>query len=103
MNSVFLCDVSHLRSHGSFVKYIEILRDEVIAYIFDDDVIVRSTFCPHFGGHISVDELNERLRCNWHGWEFCPKSGKCISHNIGAILSSYDVEINGDSIFVLVP
>lgn len=56
--------------------------------------------CPHQGGPLSEGSIeNGYLRCPWHGWDFCPHSGKSPgSHDDG--IDTYPVEERSDGIYI---
>ncbi|MBE8221372.1 MAG: Rieske 2Fe-2S domain-containing protein [Bdellovibrionales bacterium] len=56
--------------------------------------------CPHQGGPLSEGSIEKGyLRCPWHGWDFCPHSGKSPgSHDDG--IDTYPVEERKDGIYI---
>jgi len=55
--------------------------------------------CPHQGGPLGEGSIeNGKLRCPWHGWDFNPCGGSSDGFNDG--LDSFELRIEGDSIFV---
>lgn len=59
--------------------------------------------CPHQGGPLGEGSIeNGLLRCPWHGWDFCPKSGRAPGgHDDG--VPTYPVDVREDGIFVQLP
>ena len=54
------------------------IRDEVIVFINNEKIYVKSSICPHFGGPISYNNDEENLYCAWHGLKFSIE-GKCLN------------------------
>lgn len=100
MSLVLLCHIDDLNQNGQYIKYIEEIRDEIIAYKHEDTIYVKSSFCPHYGGDLRYNEKTQKLRCSWHDWKFCPKEGKCTSHQYRGKLREYNFEIKENQIFV---
>lgn len=61
---------------------------------------VISSFCPHFGGPLTVKDGN--LHCNFHDYSFDIETGVCLNRNFGGKCLSYDFfrDENGLSIVV---
>jgi pyruvate oxidase len=55
--------------------------------------------CPHQGGPLGEGSIEKgKLRCPWHGWDFCPHGGK--SDDFGDGLDTYELKIENDKVFV---
>ena len=55
--------------------------------------------CPHQGGPLGEGSIEKGLlRCPWHGWDFNPCGGDSDGFEDG--LKSYELKIEGDSVFV---
>lgn len=56
--------------------------------------------CSHQGGPLGEGSIeNGLLRCPWHGWDFCPKTGKASGgHDDGVPI--YPVEEREDGIYI---
>lgn len=55
--------------------------------------------CPHQGGPLGEGSIEKgQLRCPWHGWDFCPNSGKTPGYDDG--VDAYAVEVREDGIYV---
>ena len=55
--------------------------------------------CPHQGGPLGEGSIeNGLLRCPWHGWDFCPLTGKTPGFDDG--VDAYDIDIRDDGIYV---
>lgn len=58
--------------------------------------------CKHMRASLATGGIKEgRLVCRWHGWTYDLDSGECLS-NAGFRLRKYDVEIDGDDVYVLI-
>lgn len=90
MKKLFICNLSSFKNY--FIKYIDEIRDEIIVFKFNDEILVRSSICPHFGGEIYFDKKKSILRCRWHLWEFEPKTGKCLTYNVKSNVRDYSVK-----------
>jgi nitrite reductase/ring-hydroxylating ferredoxin subunit len=96
MKKILLCNTKEIIKNKFYIKYIEELKDEIIAF-FDDEqknIKVFSSICPHFGGPLFYDK--KKIICKWHNWKFCKNSGKCLTYPIKATLDSYEFEVNPD-------
>lgn len=55
--------------------------------------------CPHQGGPLGEGSIeNGLLRCPWHGWDFCPLTGKAPGYDDG--VEVYPVEVRDDGVYV---
>ena len=92
---IYLCSTNYLSSNSFFVKWIDEIKDEVIVFIDSVRAIkIFSSICPHFGGTIIYNDIKDELNCKWHGWKFCIKSGKCLSHPMKASLKLYNFKVS---------
>ena len=99
MKKIFLIKKKYLKKNKFYIKYIEDIRDEVIAFLDKDNVLrIFSSICPHFGGEIFFDFKNDKLRCKWHDWEFCKSTGECLTFKIKTQLRKYDFKINPNNL-----
>jgi thiamine pyrophosphate-dependent acetolactate synthase large subunit-like protein/nitrite reductase/ring-hydroxylating ferredoxin subunit len=58
--------------------------------------------CPHQGGPLAEGTLEDGvLRCPWHGWGFCSKTGESTEESHGGV-AAYDVEVRDGGIHVAV-
>jgi len=93
-NNYYICNLNTLKNKGYFIKWIEEWKDELIAILNEDgELKIFSSICPHFGGEIYFDKKLNVLKCKWHAWSFCSKSGKCLNLPIKLSLKSYDVMV----------
>jgi nitrite reductase/ring-hydroxylating ferredoxin subunit len=90
MKALHICNLSSIQD-GSFVKYIDEIKDEIIVFKFNNDILIRSSICPHFGGELFFDKDKSTLRCNWHAWEFEPQKGKCLTYDVKSNVRSYEI------------
>ena len=93
-NKILICKSIELDKSTYVKKWIEDWKDEIIIFKKDNKIKLFSSICPHFGGEIVYDNKLKSLKCLWHDWKFCSKSGKCLSHPIRGKLNPYDFEIN---------
>jgi pyruvate oxidase len=60
--------------------------------------------CPHQGGPLGEGSIeNGYLRCPWHGWDYCPLTGKApgaFEEDDG--VRTYPVEVRDDGVYVAV-
>ena len=61
--------------------------------------------CPHQGGPLGEGSIeNGFLRCPWHGWDYCPLTGRPPGElEVEDALETFDVEVRGDGIYVGLP
>jgi thiamine pyrophosphate-dependent acetolactate synthase large subunit-like protein/nitrite reductase/ring-hydroxylating ferredoxin subunit len=58
--------------------------------------------CPHQGGPLGEGSIEKGLlRCPWHGWDYCPLTGKAPGFDDG--VEAFPVEVRDDGIYVAVP
>ena len=56
--------------------------------------------CPHQGGPLGEGSIeNGWLRCPWHGWDYCPLSGKSPA-GYDEKAPTYAIEVRADGIYV---
>ena len=59
--------------------------------------------CPHQGGPLGEGSIEKGLlRCPWHGWDYCPLTGRAPGSHEDAV-ESFAIEERGDGIYVRVP
>ncbi len=84
------------------MKKVLVDENEVVVINVDGKYFAVSDTCSHAGGSLSEGKLDDyTITCDWHGAQFECKNGKLIKFP-GEIndLSSYDVTIESDGIFV---
>ena len=61
--------------------------------------------CPHQGGPLGEGSIeNGLLRCPWHGWDYCPLTGKPPGElDVDDALDTFDVDIREDGVYVGLP
>jgi nitrite reductase (NADH) small subunit len=58
--------------------------------------------CKHMKASLATGNVvNGLLTCRWHGWQYDLHTGECIGRP-GMKLRRYDVEVDGDDIYVIV-
>ena len=95
-NKIQFCTIAELKEKKIITKWIEDWRDEVSAIFSEDNIVVFSTVCPHFGGELKLIHKPARLRCKWHGWSFDLKTGKCLSSMMTTCLRKYSFQEKND-------
>ena len=76
-------------------------HDVFVLNMNNNKICVKSSICPHFGGPITYDKVNNYLFCYWHGLKFTI-NGKCINQKDSKLcLNSYDYELKGNSIYII--
>lgn len=95
-DKIFICEFKELKDKKYLIKWVDEWRDELIVFFnkHSNEIKIKSSICPHFGGEIVYDQKDESLRCLWHNWRFCTNSGKCLTYPIKGILNPYDFEVN---------
>jgi len=102
MTKLFVCKFDELLKYKYKVKFVDEWKDEIIAFVdINKEVKVFSSICPHFGGPILFNFRNNQLKCKWHAWKFCAKTGKCLSYSIKSHLKEYKHLIEGENLYVL--
>ena len=88
----YICKLEILKKERYFVKWIDEWKDELIVFLDKNgEVKIFSSICPHFGGEIYFCKNKKKLRCKWHDWIYCPKTGKCETYNIKTNVRNYQV------------
>ena len=73
---------SLLPSNGEF-KYFDFpeFKNEFLVFKTNDgDLKIYSSFCPHFGGPLTIKE--GRLYCWFHAYEFDLEGGGCVNRKV---------------------
>ena len=92
IKTFYLCNKKLLLNKNYFIKWIDEIKDEVIVFLDKSkNIKIFSSICAHFGGEIHFDTSKNELRCKWHNWKFCTKTGKCLTHPIKGKFTNTDV------------
>jgi nitrite reductase/ring-hydroxylating ferredoxin subunit len=81
----------------------QILARRVAVFNHDGRLIGLESDCKHMraslakGGAIT----DGQLVCAWHGWKYNIETGECINMP-GFKLKKYDVELDGDAIYLII-
>ena len=95
-----ICTFSKLKSKNYIRLWIKDFNDEIIIFINNNKIYVKSSICPHFGGIIDYDENQKYLYCHWHGLKFSV-DGKCLNQiNFKKCLDSYVHKIVKNNIYI---
>ena len=69
---------------------------------YDGQYGVLDNRCPHQGGPLGEGSIeNGLLRCPWHGWDYCPLTGKAPGFDDGVKI--FPVEVRDDGVYVGFP
>lgn len=96
----------------------EISGREVAVFNIDDEYYAIGNYCPHMGGpcaegvvmgffsrddsdNLTYTEERKVVSCPWHGWEFDIATGEELAYSKKRLLT-YDVAVEGGSIYVIV-
>ncbi|GAB4237496.1 MAG: Rieske (2Fe-2S) protein [Methyloligellaceae bacterium] len=116
-----ICKVSDIKEGEIYPASAGAVRI-VLSRLPDGALKAYTSRCPHQGAcldyglvtgmveggsvnELTVDNARNVLRCPWHGFEFSLETGRAIVQNaIGKYLRlrSYEVEIEGDDVFVVI-
>jgi nitrite reductase/ring-hydroxylating ferredoxin subunit len=59
--------------------------------------------CRHEGGPLSSGVLiDDTVTCPWHGWTYNVRTGKAIVPPVGICVPTYEVQIEGEDVYVVV-
>jgi len=94
------CTLVELSQKKSITRWVEELRDEIMAVFSAGEIFVISSVCPHFAGELEVDWKNKDLRCKWHAWRFELQSGQCKTHNVKTCVRHYDYAVVDDFVVI---
>jgi nitrite reductase/ring-hydroxylating ferredoxin subunit len=77
----------------------------IAVYNVDGQFYATSDLCSHDKSSLSEDGYieNGEVECGWHFAKFCIKTGDVTAPPAREPLRTYDVQIDGDDIHVLVP
>ena len=96
---IYLCEYNDLKKSIYLIKWLEQIKDEIIVFLDQEKKIrIFSSICPHFGGEIFYNKKIQKLKCKWHGWSFCPDSGKCLTIPIKGQLKKYDFTVEPNNL-----
>ena len=60
--------------------------------------------CPHQGGPLGEGSIeNGLLRCPWHGWDYCPLTGKPPGEEFDDGVETFEVDVRDDGVYVAIP
>ena len=62
-NKIFFCKVEEINIKGYIIKFLDELKDEIIAFVDKDTKKIKifSSICPHFGGEIYYSDKDNLL------------------------------------------
>ena len=95
MKKIFLCYFKDLKRKSAIIKWIDMIKDEVIIFVDkNNEIKIFSSICPHFGGNLIYDFKKKVIKCKWHGWEFDTKNGSCLSNSSRTKLNNLPLKID---------
>ena len=95
-----ICNLSQLQFKDYIKLWIEDFKDEIIIFLDNKKIYVKSSICPHFGGPLSYDKDKKYLFCYWHGLKFS-SNGKCLNQkSFKPCLNSYSHKIDKNNIYI---
>ena len=60
--------------------------------------------CPHQGGPLGEGAIEGGwLRCPWHGWDYCPITGRAPGGHEDQGVATFPVEVRDDGVWVALP
>jgi thiamine pyrophosphate-dependent acetolactate synthase large subunit-like protein/nitrite reductase/ring-hydroxylating ferredoxin subunit len=81
------------------VKTVTIERKSLCMTRHDGQYGALDNRCPHQGGPLGEGSIeNGLLRCPWHGWDYCPLTGKAPGFDDG--VETFPVEVRADGVYV---
>ena len=77
------------------------LKNELIIYNKNNKYMVYSSFCPHFGGILKIN--NDKLHCHFHDYKYDLETGNCLNREFGSKCQKFEYfeDIDGLSIEIL--
>lgn len=85
------------------VKSVTIDKDTLCMTHYEGQYGALDNRCPHQGGPLGEGSIeNGLLRCPWHGWDYCPLSGKPPGDFDDGV-PVFDVEVRNDGVYVALP
>jgi len=99
MKEIYLCSLQELSKKKSIIKWVDEIKDEIIVfYDKENKVKVFSSICPHFGGELIYDNIENNLKCKWHGWKFETLDVTCINNSIRTKAKKIEFQIDPNPI-----
>jgi len=78
-----------------------ILARRVAVFNCGGRLIGMESECKHMKASLSTGTIeNGVIKCKWHGWRYDVESGECLNLK-GARLRRYEVQIEGDDVYLL--
>jgi nitrite reductase/ring-hydroxylating ferredoxin subunit len=100
--AVRVCEVSEL-APGE-IRRVPV-SPPIALYNVDGEFYATSDQCSHQRASLSADGVLEGdvVQCRWHWAKFCVKNGSVVERPAKKPLACYDVRIEDDVIYVIVP
>jgi thiamine pyrophosphate-dependent acetolactate synthase large subunit-like protein/nitrite reductase/ring-hydroxylating ferredoxin subunit len=81
------------------VKTVTVQNQSFCVTHYDGQYSVLDNRCPHQGGPLGEGSIeNGLLRCPWHGWDYCPLTGKAPGFDDG--VKTFPAEVRDDGVYV---
>jgi nitrite reductase (NADH) small subunit len=91
--------LSELPPGGVIEKHI--LARRVAVFNYEGRLIGMESDCKHMKASLTTAEIKDGvITCRWHGWRYDLATGECFDLK-GARLKQYDVEVDGDDVFII--
>ncbi len=82
------------------VKTVTVGKESIALTHHDGQYGALENACPHQGGPLGEGSIeNGYLRCPWHGWDYCPLSGKPPGGYDDGV-RTFPVEVRSDGIYI---
>jgi pyruvate oxidase len=86
------------------VKTVTIGTTSLCLTHYDGKYGAMDNHCPHQGGPLGEGSIeNGLLRCPWHGWDYCPLTGKSPGEEFDDGVPAFAVEVRDDGVYVGLP
>ena len=96
-----ICSLSQLENKKFIKLWLDEFKDEIILFINNKKIYIKSSICPHFGGPITYDKDKNYLFCYWHGLKFAV-NGKCLNQkSFKPCLDDYKYELKDNFIYLV--
>ncbi|MEO1123750.1 MAG: thiamine pyrophosphate-binding protein [Cyanobacteria bacterium J06635_1] len=87
------------------VKTVTVGHKSLAVTHYDGQYGALDNHCPHQGGPLGEGSIeNGLLRCPWHGWDYCPLTGKAPGElEVDDALETFATEVRADGVYVAMP
>lgn len=75
--------------------------NEVAVYNVAGEFFATDNSCPHHGSPLAVGRLCDHvIECDWHGWQFDVRDGRCLT--VSESIATYGVVVEDELIKIVV-